>query len=216
MHVYISDCDIHGYNVIFGVPISTMVTMDNFLYLKLMLGSYIWRTGLDDGHTKVGVFAYDTLVKSDMNITFGDFDVRERLIEEVLNWTYEASNSSAAGLEALNYIEEIFTSNSSDIISHDPNIVFLILDRDTDLSGATGKADELRSMDIEIYVIAVGFTDQSTPMSIAYNQSEDYFKAVTSYFDLAGESLPFTDFRAEKCSKYFKSFSYYYTVKFHY
>lgn len=197
---WFSDCGLHKYDIVFGVPISSLVTTQYFGFLKLMLRSYIWRAHMEVLHAKVGVFAYNSMVKSNMLVNLNDFSSREGLLNRVLNWTYEGSSVPASVWQALNQIETMFRGNQSR--PDKPDIAFLVVDNSSDWTGAVDKAAQLRNLYIQLFVIAVGFTDLSVPKSIAYNQSEVYVQSVNGYAELAGSDVPFTSFRADKCSEY--------------
>lgn len=179
---------------------SSLVTQENFAFLKLMLASYIWRTDMESSDAKIGVFAYNSMIKANMLISLGDYGSHDGVLNHILSWKYEMSVVPVSMWQALNQIETMFQTNHSR--SNIPDIAFLVVDTNTDWTGAENKAQQLRNLRIELFVIAVGFTNLSMPQSIAYNESEFYVQSVSSYAELASSDLPFTSFKANQCSKY--------------
>lgn len=196
-----TDCGFLHYDVVFGVPMSMLVTEENFTYLKVMLGSYVSRADIDSGNTKVGVVVYGPSVNSSsMIIGLNEFNKRDLLLQRILNFTYVANVSQSASVyQTLHQIEEMFKSD--DNRTHIPNVAFLTVDTSSNFTGAVEEAQELRDLNVTVYVIAVGFTDISLPRMLGYNQSERFVQAVNNYAALAGNNVPFTDFQLQLCSK---------------
>lgn len=194
----LSGCGFRSFDIAFGIPVSSLVTSENFLFLKLMLSSYIQRADITSGDARVGVFM-NSLSQGDNIVNLEDFSSRELLLTHVLNFTRAPSVFSVSVRKALDLIEVILQSNDNRADVQD--IAFLTVDTNSDFMDTHGKAQELREKDIELHVIAIGFTDLSMPQSISYMPGANYVYAVDSYPALASDDLPFTSFHLDKCSK---------------
>lgn len=194
----LSECGFQRFDIVFGIPVSSLVTSENFLFLKLMLSSYIQRADITGGESRVGVFM-NNLRQDDNIVNLEDFSSRELLLTHVLNFTRTPGVSSVSVRKALDLIEAIL--QSADNRAEVQDIAFLTVDTNSDFMDTQGKAQELRDRDIELHVIAIGFTDLSMPQSISYMPGGNYVYAVDNYPALASDDLPFTSFHLDKCSE---------------
>lgn len=195
--VCLSECGFTDMDVVFGLPLSPLVTEGAFRSMINLVRTSVQNSYLDNGQTRIGLFLFDTEVKQSFVVNLMDFDEHTSFVSALDSLPYIPSFHSPSLEVALLQFETMFSSPGRGNRLEAPDIGYLVMDSTFDLRGSVDNAEHLRNLNVRVDIAAVEYKDTATPGLFAY--SEDHVYLVENY-DALG-SLMSDLFREEQCSK---------------
>lgn len=173
--------------MIFALPVSPQVTEEIFGTMKTMLKTVIMHSDIDSGRTKVGLFVFDTEIRSSMTVNLNALHSRSALVSLIDSLPYIASSNLPSMAAAMNQLQRMFTSPASGNRQSVADIAFLVIDQSFNLLNASDIAGQLRTLGIRVDIAAVGYHDITIPALFSYTQSNMY---LVGDYSALGRLLP--------------------------
>lgn len=192
---YISDCGYRYHDIIFGIPITQMVSEENFQSLKEVVKSFLKRADKTNGQSHAGFFVFDDRVRQSSVINLAEFDNSSVIVDAIDSEEYRLPPSGQVVLtEALMQFLAMFNSSNR---ANAPNLAYMTVDTSMDFTGALEMAEKMLDNGIYLHVAAVGFNDTDTLMQMTEGRILDL-----ETYDMFQYISNFGLFQYEECSKY--------------
>lgn len=196
-HFLSSECGFTHHDVIFALPVSPSVTEQIFETIKTMLKTVIKHSDVDSGKTRIGLFVFDTQIRSSMTVNLNALTGRSALMSLVDSLPYIPSIQSPSLAAAMTQLQLMFTSTSSGNRRTVADIGFLVIDKSFNMLNTIDLAVQLRGQGIRVDVAAVGYQDITIPALFSYTPENVYM--ISDYTSL-GNLLP-NMIHHQNCSK---------------
>ena len=181
----------------FGIAVSGMTNEADFTEMKILVTNAIYRSDIDSGDMRVGVFVYSH--KVDHVIHLNEYNTSADLIQAVdaipYNKSNQVSSQLSVGLTQLSTMFNLSFGDRPEVM----NYVFMIMDDSIDMTGSIPLADQIRTSGIHLDIFAIGFTNSSQLSDIAY-QPRGHVIPIQR-FDILKLYVQFVLWKDSKCGK---------------